>query len=267
MTSQKSMQMIDYRAYKSGGWMFSPGLTWMGTRLKNSTDTLLHSNDTSLTARFDPGGRLGVYLEFGRFHIMYEGGTVINYIDYSLAFKTLRGKEKYESDIAIGNASAPYISGKSKFGHMYALANFNFNNVIQYSSYSFIQNSLGFNLDYNFRDKHKNIAPSPFFSQEDPSRLTAQIHYKLGWGYKASKTLFIIPQIETPIFNILDFTNFHPSWTIFNSKYQPIIVSVRFAWLQKQKAAYSCPKPGKKKKKKSSQGDQQSKAQERYNNR
>ena len=64
-------------------------------------------------------------------------------------------------------------------------------------------------------------------------KLNFSIHLKIGYGIKFSKTLFIIPTIETPIINLKKWEQGQSTFGIFNSRYRPIILKVRFIWLKK----------------------------------
>jgi hypothetical protein len=100
-------------------------------------------------------------------------------------------------------------------------------------SYSFLQNSLGFNVDFRFSDKRNNHANTLGHTQADPSRLLAQLHYKIGFGYKLNEKWFIIPTLETPILNLFQWDKFKSTDPMFSSRYRPIILTIRFAWLRK----------------------------------
>ena len=209
-TSRKNKALVDFRQYRYGGWMFAPGLTYMWAHELDSLSDVVKDN---LKQR----GRLAVYLEAGRYQIFWEGGYIFNYLDYSIAYKRLSGIEKYYDQKAV-------------FKQNYILGNFNINNVIQISDYTFIQNSLGVNLDYNLFPKYKAPGGYPFTDQTN--RLIFSLHYKIGFGIKATERLFIIPSLETPILNISEWENGRSSYGIFTSRYRPLILSVRFAWLR-----------------------------------
>lgn len=213
MSSRKTRDMIDFRAYKYGGWYIDPGFTY----------TMEESNFL---------GGLGYYLGFGRYQIMYEGGTFLNYIDYGVALKNLK---------------------KNPLKTHNAVASFNANNIWQFSDKTFLQNSLGVNVDYSINN---GLPSSPF----------AQLHYKIGIGFQFWERLFLIPTVETPILNAYPWDGFNSAVDLNDVKYRSIIFTLRIAWLQKQKAGYSCGKPGKKNKR-LKPGNQDTKAQERYNNR
>jgi hypothetical protein len=208
--------LIEYRTYRMGGWMFAPGLTYTPARVPKNE-----------TREIDPNGILAVYAEVGRFQIFYEGGNFFNYFDYSLAYKRLSGAEKY-NDL------------KSVFKQNFVLANFNLNNIIQLSDYTFLQNSLGVNLDYKFSEKYDN---SNLSGNENTNNLLFSLHYKFGYGIKAKNNLFIIPSIEVPILNALEWENGKSTYGIFSSRYRPLIFSVRFAFLR-ERGKVDCPDNG-----------------------
>ena len=213
---RRKKDLIEYRSYKMGGWMFAPGLTYTPARVSKSDKRDIN-----------PNGRLAVYAEVGRFQIFYEGGNFFNYFDYSLAYKRLSGSEKY-NDL------------KSVFKQNFVLANFNLNNIIQLGDYTFIQNSIGANLDYKFSEKYDNVNGS---GNENTNNLLFSLHYKFGYGIKAKNNLFIIPSIEIPILNALEWENGKSTYGIFSSRYKPIIFSVRFAFLSKR-GRNACPDNG-----------------------
>lgn len=224
---RKDRALIDFNGkWKMSGWHFAPGITHQLTRFSNKEEAIEVDDDTR-TITFDPAGKIGVYLEVGRYNIFYKGGNFFNYMDYSLAYKMLRGKEEYTGD----------LSGESKYSHNFLLGNFNINNVFQLSDYTFLQNSIGVNVDWRFSSREKG---SPL-SDHRPSSITGQIHYKIGYGIKATKRLFIIPQLEVPILNVHNFEKFKSTWGVFNSRYRPLILSVRFAWLRPVGKG-ACPK-------------------------
>ena len=208
--------LVEYRVYRMGGWMFAPGLTYTLPRVPKNEER-----------NIDPNGKLAVYAEVGRFQIFYEGGNFFNYFDYSLAYKRLSGSEEF-NDL------------KSVFKQNFAVANLNLNNIIQIGNYNFIQNSIGANIDYKFLEKYDN---SNLSGNENTNKILASLHYKIGYGIKAKNNLFIIPSIEVPILNVLEWENGKSTYGIFSSRYKPIIFSVRFAFLRKR-SKMSCPDNG-----------------------
>jgi len=209
--NRKNRDLVTFNGqYKMGGWLISPGLTYMWP---NKIKFLGGQEDPDIT----PKGRIALYLEAGRYRFFYQGGRIFNYFDYSLAYKRLSGSEKY-------------LDNKGIFKQNYLLGNFNVNNILQLSDFTFIQNSLGVNLDYKFAQKYENSG-SPLAADTD--KLLFSLHYKFGFGFKVTETLFIIPSIETPIVNFKRWENFKSTYGLFSSRYRPLILSVRFAWLRR----------------------------------
>ncbi len=198
--------------YSMSGWFFSPGPTYMWP---NKIKWLGGQENPN----FNPRGRIGLYLEFGRYNIFPEGGAFFNYMDYSLAYKRLSGSETQDGD-------------KKIFRKNYLLGNFNINNIFQLSDRTFLQNSLGANLDFKLWERSDPGA--------DNKRLLFSLHYKFGFGLKLTKTLFIIPSIETPILNIREWDGGRSSYFLFNSHYRPLIFSCRLIWLRSPSKG-ACP--------------------------
>ena len=218
MAQRKNRALVDFKQYKYGGWMLSPGLTYMyPSRVKYLNDS------TEKDDNVNPNGRIALYLEAGRYQIFYAGGRILNYMDYSLAFKRLSGAEKY---------TGTERESKAIFKQNFLLANFNVNNIIQLTDYTFIQNSIGVNFDWKFSDNTQIADPGSPYNFNNTGRFILSLHYKLGYGIKVTDQLFIIPTLETPILNGMKWENGKSTYGVFSSRYRPIIFSVRFAWLR-----------------------------------
>lgn len=234
-TGRKNSELVDFSGrYKLSGWHFAPGLDYTLTRFKNTEETLIDRNDTLYNATFDPSGKFGLYFEVGRYHL-FKYGRIFNYLDYSLAYKAIKGKEAYEGTLMTESTSTILATNSSEadFKHKYLLANVNLNSIKQLSSTKFIQNSIGLNVDYRFIDKRNNHSNTFGQTQADPSRLLAQLHYKLGFGFKLNDRWFLIPTLETPILNLFQWDKFKSTDPMFSSRYRPIIFTIRIAWLRK----------------------------------
>lgn len=236
-TGRKNSELVDMSGrYRLSGWHFAPGIDYTLTRFNNPEETV-NVNEIDYNSTFDPGGKFGLYLEAGRYKI-FKYGVLFNYLDYSLAYKAIKGTETYEAYPAADNTAV--FSGEGMFKHKYLLGNINLNNIYQLKSNTFLQNSIGLNLDFRFSDK-RDYDVTPFSSvQADPSRLLAQLHYKFGFGIKLNEKWFMIPTLETPILNIFEWDKFKSTDPMFSSRYRPIILTIRFAWLTKSKPG-DCP--------------------------
>lgn len=234
--------------YRRTGLHFTAGATYTLTRINPREETYTSSfGDTTFTQSFLPKGRLGYYVKFGAAHIFKFKRKIFQYIDYGIGVKHFGGYERYEASAMVtdttGSSSVSIpLEGEGKFDNGYVFLDFNINNVIQISANNWIQNSLGFNLDYKIyggeRAYYTGFQPAqtqPF--QED---LKFDIHYKLGLGIKLVNGMYLIPSVETPIFTAYGWDGGNPSIRWFNSRYQPLIVSLTFAFLFR-KNPEDCP--------------------------
>ena len=160
------------------------------------------------------------------YHIFEGGGNVFNYMDYGISYKTLSGSEKKDDN-----------ESKTRFKQRYISLNYNINNIYQLSSNRFIQSSIGLNVDYKlFERKENDLNPSP----ENTKNLLSSLHLKIGYGIKFQNRLFVIPSLETPIINFLEWEKGKSTYGIFNSRYRPILLKIRILWL-KRPSKFDCP--------------------------
>lgn len=238
---RKNIPLINLEGpYKLKGWHFAPGASYALSRFKNQEETLMQANDTAYKATFDPAGRIGLYLEVGRFHI-FKYGYLFNYMDYSLAFKQIRGKEAFNANYEQLSTGTTFGSndGSGKYGHSYITANFNLNNIYQLNDLQFLQNSIGINADYRVINNNSYSGNLSNQDQQNPSKFLFQLHYKLGYGIKWNDKLFVIPTLETPILSFSTWENGRSRYNMFSSHYRPIYFTIRFAWVSKK--SWDCP--------------------------
>ena len=219
--------------YARAGWYAEPGFTYTLSRFNNEQETVFERNDSTYTATFDPDGRFGIYLGAGRFRIYQK--RWLTYIDAGLAWKQLKGRQQVEGEL-VNTADQEVLlttTGEARFRENYALAHLNLNKVSTVGFQSFIQNTIGVNVDYRFAQR-TTLDGDQIGVQtgQAPGPLNVQLHYKFGWGFKATKRVFVIPSIETPILNAVTFDRFKSTHLYFNSRYRPLIVSVRVMLLR-----------------------------------
>lgn len=210
--------------YKKGGWFFAPGITYPFPGLKSYNESF---EDSNIVISYDSKARgsIRLYLEGGWYHT-FTDTYFIHFIDFGIAYKWLRGKEKLNQ--------TKTGSGTKQFNSKFSTHNFNIffnaNNVYLLSSNSFLMNSIGINFDWAFINKIVNAVPGQLFP-EFPSNPLVQVHYKIGIAFKGYKKI-IIPSIETPILNILNSDNFKSTLPYFKNRYRTIIFSVRIMFLR-----------------------------------
>lgn len=223
---------------RRGGLYVAPGITYTLTRFKDKEETVFRNGDSSYTATYDPNGRIGLYLEAGWFHASYDP-WIIDYWDFGLAYKQLKGSESFTGHYARGDSSA-LLAGEGSFNERYLTAHVNANKFIQTGDYQFVQLSLGVNADHSLGSSREHSG-DPMLNRHDfPPDLIAQFHFKLGYGFKVSQRLLIIPTLETPIFSVVPKDQGLGQLPWFSSLYRPVIFTVRFLFLRYPNG-FDCP--------------------------
>ncbi|MDA9266864.1 hypothetical protein N9P66_00680 [Salibacteraceae bacterium] len=214
--------------YKMSGWFFAPGATYMMTPFIYQNRTFDETSTQKFDARARGLGRPGIYAEVGSYK-MLPYWKFFKFMDYGVSYKGLRGNEKANGQYVSLPSETPIPTleeTEGTFGFHYAEAFVNFNHIWRISKYNFIQHSLGANAGYAFMANQGGTSLSPV-GYENPGRIAAQLHYKLGFGIKMRGDWLIIPALETPILNAWPFESGRSSYGFFSSRYRPIIFSIR----------------------------------------
>jgi hypothetical protein len=226
--------------YERKGWIISPALTYTLRPLKNNQEILEVNDSQRYDIAYRAAGKMGLGMEVGRFYVM-DNSPLISYVDISLGIKSFRGVERFEATLDDPTRVNPIVlRGDGNFGQTWATASFNAYRIHQLSDYSFIQNGIGLNADYQFaRNIRYNDRGLPMELQ-NPGPFIFQAHYKFGFGMKVSPSKLIIPSIETPILTLHEWDNFQSTLLVFNSRYRPIIVRITVMMLDAKKGR-ECP--------------------------
>lgn len=230
--------------YKRTGLHFTGGATYTLTRTAPREESIrTTSGDTSFNQSAMPKGRLGYYAKVGALHIFKFKRKIFQYIDYGIGVKHFAGQENYNSEMSVdrgGTTEVTDLSGTGKFDLGYAFLDFNANNIIQITPNNWIQNSLGFNIDYRIYGGGAYEGIPALGTQDFQEDFKADIHYKLGLGIKLVNGMYLIPAVETPVFTAYHWRGGEPQIHWFTSKYQPLTVSLTFAFLFRKDPA-DCP--------------------------
>lgn len=222
-------------AYQHRGWMFAPGITLSPSLSGNRFEILRgegeNRNDTIYAGRFDPGSRIGLYAEVGR-HKFVDNFYILKHWDYGVHFKMIRGKEKFVGEVANGT-SLIETENNALFSESFAGAFINASNILQMTSNTWLHNSLGLNLDYRVISNRTAEGFYGAIPQSFPDPLLVQLHYKLGFGWKADAGLFFMPSIETPILNLYPTLDGKSTLHYFSSEHRVFIISLRVLFLDK----------------------------------
>ncbi|MBK9762931.1 MAG: hypothetical protein IPO87_06100 [Flavobacteriales bacterium] len=225
---------------KRGGFYFAPGATFALPRSKDREEVLISGTDSSFSVVFDPHGRPGLYLEAGYFFATRDP-VILDYWDIGLAYKNLRGSQT-DTYTLVRNDTTTVFTGLNTFAEQFITLHVNANKFIQTGNYQFIQLSLGANADYRLGSAYGySVAPLLGLGSFPPNLIT-QLHVKVGYGFKVTGNLLVIPALETPVFSITpkDIGAGQLQW--FNSRYRPLILSVRFLFLR-ARDGFKCPPP------------------------
>ncbi|MBK9288153.1 MAG: hypothetical protein IPN38_10835 [Flavobacteriales bacterium] len=236
---RKDIIPLDGQA-KRIGWFIGPGITWTHSRIKNSEEEVFRNADTSYLATYDPAGRIGLYLEGGLTWYTRDP-VIVDYFDVGLAYKNLRGSESYVGTLTRGDSVAE-VTREGTFAERLLTFNANANKFIPTFDYQFVQLSLGANVDYRLGSDYEHTGDPLLNGHAFPPDLMAQLHFKLGYGFKLTGNLILIPAIETPIFSIVPEDEGFGELQWFSSQYRPIIFSVRFLFLR-ARDGFDCPPP------------------------
>jgi hypothetical protein len=223
------------------GFYLAPGFTYTLPRFKDSEEEVFRSGDTTYLATYDPNGRLGLYAE-GGISWYTRDPVIVDYLDLGIAYKNLRGRELVQGRYTIADTAAE-LAGEGEFAERLLTVHFNANKFIPTWRYQFVQLSLGANADYRLGSAYTHTADSALNAHAFPPDLWGQVHFKVGYGFKLTGRLFVIPSIETPVFSVVpeDEGRFGQlQW--FSSDYRPLIFSVRFLFLRARKG-FDCPPP------------------------
>lgn len=216
--------------HKGVGYFGGFGGTWSTTLLTPERVTVVSNDvDTFWTIDVSAAGRVGFYLEGGRYHLL-EYSKAWRYIDYGMSYHTLRGRETWNENLLISPGIEPVTlaSGQTTWSNHYLSAFFNANNVKEYSGKRILQNTLGARLGYNFRTWNEQLKVATIQDNEQiKGKILAQLHYKLGFGFKVKGRALLIPSVELPFFNLWPFDFKMGGVGVWNARYNPVLFHLR----------------------------------------
>ncbi|MCH2215245.1 MAG: hypothetical protein MK086_08760 [Flavobacteriales bacterium] len=227
--------------FQRRGWVVGPSVTYMMPPIKNPTQRVYLPGGTAYDIKYNPLGRVGYGLELGRFHVM-DRSRLISHIELNAGFKMLRGQERFEAslDKETNPSGISVLNGMGSFSHTYATLRFSIASIQQFSSSSFLQNSFGINADYRLASVSDYSDQGLPIELADPTNFLFQVNYSLGFGFKVSGNLIVVPSVETPILNIYEYNDLKSTLSILNTPYRPLVFRVNVMVCDK-KADRKCP--------------------------
>jgi len=222
---------------------FGPTYTMTGkTKSYNITD----NSGARGVYTLDPSGRLGFNAEFGYTYFpLWKGipipalkkSRILDYIEGGIGFKQLSGKE------ALGEITYSE-DGIGKFRNNFVYLRTSFHSIvfvgkakIDKSRKYYIDNAIGFNLDYNIIQGNKTyedpgLSYIPVQNFHNP--FVAQLNYSLGFGIRLDRAWMFIPTLNLPILGFYEWNGFNANMNWFSSKYWPIQFSFKFMKLREK---------------------------------
>jgi hypothetical protein len=218
--------------FRLSGWYVGAGGTYSIPYPNNDNNSYDFDDNSKIDANFSAFGKPGFLVEGGRYNMLYS--NFVPYIDYGIAFKMLGGGQDY-TGYKTSNDGSDTVSTESysaSYNNYYVSAQFNANNAIRISEYGFIQNTFGLNFDYAFLESSKGDAPLFPDTKTSVDEFSFQFHYKIGYGFRLDKKHFLMIALETPLLNIYPWDNGKSTIAFLNSRYRPILLSVRLMFLR-----------------------------------
>ncbi len=253
----------DFRKLSNTGLQFQLGPTCLMTRTKNPSVLFQNSSNGITNGRYtiDPKGLLGFYGEIGLIHFPKKRSKLslalktvfVSYYDWGIGFKYFRGQETMTLERLSPSGSVlgtQYLTGSYNSGFLYGRFSLHKNVHFKALKNFFLDNSLGFNFDYNILESkmtqddlsYTGNALSVGAPVHFHSVLTAQIHYGLGFGFRLKRGAYLIPGVRVPILGFAEGNKGNPSLKWFTRSYWPILFHVKYMFLFEKKAkAGDCP--------------------------
>lgn len=240
------------------GIQFNFGPTYMMTGKTKSYNITDNSGARGIY-ELDPAGRLGFNAEFGfTYFPLWKGipipalkkSRILDYIEGGIGFKQLAGKESTHIDFKNALGQITYSEdGVGKFRNNFAYLRTSFHSIvfvgkakIDKSRKYYIDNALGFNLDYNIIQGNK-VYEDPGMSYTPPTKFhnpfVAQLNYSLGFGIRLDRAWMFIPTINLPVLGFYEWNGFNAKMNWFSSQYWPIQLNFKFMKLR-EKNRSSC---------------------------
>jgi hypothetical protein len=261
---KKGTKGNDYIIVTNDGIQFSFGPTYLFPS-KTISGELSDNNGARGDYEIKPTGNFGFFAEFGMAHFPKWKGIpikplkksrILDYVDWGLGYRQYSGKEA--TTIQLNNAlgevvSTQTVNGEFKNGYLYGrvsahtLIYFGKKKIDKARKY-FIDQSLGFNFDYNLfpgDTVYKNNFLQYQAERKFQKPFMVQMHYSLGVGIRLNRAWMMIPGAQIPIVGIYQWNGFNAKMDWFSSKYWPVQAQIKFIKLFERApkcGAYGDPK-------------------------
>lgn len=236
----------DYIIVTNDGIHFGLGATYM-LPSKPISGVLTDNGGARGTYKITPQGQFGFFAEVGFAHFPKWKGIpikplkksrIMDYVDWGVGFRQLSGTESTHIDIKNDlDEIVQSFHGEGNFKNNYFYARVSAHSLIYYGKKKidkarkhFIDQSLGFNFDYNLwrgnQTYDNNYALHPL-ELKFQKPLVVQLHYSLGIGIRLNRAWMIIPGVHIPVVGIYQWNGFNSRMNWFASQYWPVQAQIR----------------------------------------
>lgn len=237
----------DYIIVTNDGIHFSLGATYLMPSQELS-GIISDNNGARGNYTITPKGQLGFFAEVGLAHFPKWKGIpikplkksrIMDYVDWGVGFRQYAGTEATHIDIKNDlNQIILTQDGSGSFRNNYVFARVSAHTLIYYGKKKidkvrkhFIDQSIGFNFDYNLFPGKKAYDNNFTSYQQDlnfQKNLMAQFHYSLGIGIRLNRAWMMIPSVDIPLVGIYQWNGFNARMNWYSSQYWPIQVRLKF---------------------------------------
>ena len=261
---KKGTKGNDYIIVTNDGVQFSFGATYMMPS-KSIKGIITDNSGSRGDFEIVPEGKYGYFAEFGFAHFPKWKGTpikflkksrIIDYVDWGIGFRQYAGNES--TTVNIKNALGEIVStqtGIGEYRNNYLYGRVSAHTLIYYGKKRidkarkhFIDQSLGFNFDYNFIQGdtiYQNNFSQYKAELNFQKRFMVQMHYSLGIGIRLNRAWMMIPGAQIPILGLYEWNGFNAKTNWFSSQYWPVQAQIKFIKLFERApkcGAYGDPK-------------------------
>lgn len=225
------------REYFKGGLYVSPLAT---ISFGNSVDGSFSNMDSTYSFENTGRGKWGYGLEVGWFQT-FDNLYVIDYLEGGVSYRRFSGAAEHEGVLEIGQTPVTAFDSDNDFTYQVLSGAIRAMGETQTNSRQFITYGIGANYYYRFSNDYERSSNYPNNYEEFQAKSTVQAHLKLGYGFKVSDNVLLIPTVESPFLTVYPTDDLDPRLTFFNVKYQPLIIGLQFMFMRKNPVNCNAP--------------------------
>jgi hypothetical protein len=235
------------REFKKSGFSISPLAT---VSFGNKSNLKEFSNDAGFEWEHAEIGR-GTWnagIELGWFKT-FEGYQIGDYFEAALSYRRFSGVHYLEETNFIAPAglallSYQYRESQNAWRFETVTAAIRLIDIAFQKPNRFLTWGIGINYDYMIASRFDFDYPQDLLtSNRTPfdNQHAIRAHFQVGYGFKLSKHLFLIPTVETPLITALPTSTLNPSIQFLDVNYQPIIIGLKFMILRRDPVNCNAP--------------------------